>query len=593
MNRLLPVLAAALLFLLQACSGSEDTVGTAARSGLTYAELRQPAGALAGPLDNGLFLPSADAADALDMFAATIAIPETSMQTSPAVIEPQVIAGLKTQLFPGLSIGFVSHNGYLLPLERDIIVAPGSSSFWQIQFAPGRVWSESGDQGMSRASFPFILTSIIENETYNGIATFLYGEESVSELRYQIVQQTTPYFIQSSLVAWGQFEIGYEQIDVAGTSSIKDQFEIELADRWPVHEWQELARRYGDEALESMNAGVDPVMITASGIVIDGEIFVKTADTPYGPYPYPDEMRHGIWSVTKSAAGLVTMLRLAQKYGDDIFDLKIKDYLNVTAEHDGWEDVTFAHALSMATGIGTGTEKIDPNYISDGYITSDQEAFDAWYLTPSNLQKQEHLFRVANHPWGPGEHARYRDRDIYVLAAALDAFHKSKEGPDADLWQMMLDEVYAPLGIHHMPKNRTIEPDGSLGVPFLAWGLYMTFDDAAKIGTLLQNAGRHNGEQLLSATKLAEALYQTDIRGLPTGESNEYGDGSYHMTLWHSPYQTLSGEMTFIGEMHGWGGNVISLIPNGMIGIRFGNGGYVPVEGAIRVADHLRPFDQN
>ena len=157
----------------------------------------------------------------------------------------------------------------------------------------------------------------------------------------------------------------------------------------------------------------------------------------------------------------------------------------------------------------------------------------------------------------------------------------------------MTDEVYGPIGIHHLPANRTKEPDGSLGVPFLAWGLYLTADDTAKIGTLLQNGGQHNGEQLLSAAKLAEALYQTDVRGLPTGESNEYGSASYHMTLWHFPYRTISGGLTSIGQMHGWGGNVVSLIPNGMIGYRFGNGGYVPVEGVIPVADRIRPFDGN
>ena len=180
-----------------------------------------------------------------------------------------------------------------------------------------------------------------------------------------------------------------------------------------------------------------------------------------------------------------------------------------------------------------------------------------------------------------------------MLAAALDALYKRKEGPDAELWQMMLDEVYTPLGIHHMPQTGTIEPDGSAGVPFLAWGLYLTTDDAAKIGTLLVSGGRHDGEQLLSATKLAEALYQTDVRGLPTGASNRFGDGSYHMTLWHFPYETVSGNMTSVGLMHGWGGNVIALVPNGLIGFRFGYGGYVPEEGVIEVADRIRPFDSN
>ena len=34
-----------------------------------------------------------------------------------------------------------------------------------------------------------------------------------------------------------------------------------------------------------------------------------------------------------------------------------------------------------------------------------------------------------------------------------------------------------------------------------------------------------------SATKLAEALYQTDARGRPSGHKNRFGEGRYHLSL--------------------------------------------------------------
>ena len=43
--------------------------------------------------------------------------------------------------------------------------------------------------------------------------------------------------------------------------------------------------------------------------------------------------------------------RLGQIYGPEILDAKIRDLVNVTAEHDGWDHVTLRHALSMATGM--------------------------------------------------------------------------------------------------------------------------------------------------------------------------------------------------------------------------------------------------
>ncbi|MFK8019134.1 MAG: serine hydrolase [Pseudomonadales bacterium] len=560
---------------------------------LASAELHKTQANLKAPIQNSLFVPGKNATAAKHPFSASITIAEHSMLTSPSAIKPVDVLGKKTQLFPGIALSFVSAGKHLIPLNREIQVATNSDSFWQIQLEPGQVWQEEGDGDMSRASFPFLLTSNIENDSYNGVAMFLYNNDQVSQLRYQIIQQTSPFFIETFFTAWGQQAIEYTPQQFETAEHVKSSYQQELADRWPVHNWQELAQRVGEDKLQGFIEGIDPNKITASGLIIDGEIFMHSNATPFGDYPYPNVMRHGIWSATKTAHGLVTMLRMAQKYGDEIFDYKFTDWLDVNAPHDGWKDVTLGHAVSMATGIGTGSEKVTPNYISDGYIESDRAAYDTWYLAPTNKEKLHHLFQVPKHPWGPGKHVRYRDRDIYVLAAALDAILKAKEGPDAHLDQMMFDEVYRPLGIHHLPINRTKEEGGAPGVAFLAWGMYLTADDTAKIGTLLQNGGRHKGKQLLSANKLAEALYQRDTRGLPMGDSNEYGEGSYHMTLWHYPYRTLSGALTSTGLMVGWGGNVVSLIPNGMIGYRYGNGGYVGVEGAVRVADRIRPFHEN
>lgn len=40
---------------------------------------------------------------------------------------------------------------------------------------------------------------------------------------------------------------------------------------------------------------------------------------------------------------------------------------------------------------------------------------------------------------GPGEHARYRDRDIFTLSTGIESLYREKEDEDAVLWQMMVD----------------------------------------------------------------------------------------------------------------------------------------------------------
>ena len=66
------------------------------------------------------------------------------------------------------------------------------------------------------------------------------------------------------------------------------------------------------------------------------------------------------------------------------------------------------------------------------------------------------------------------------------------------------------------------------GAAFRTWRMASTstIDDLAKLTTLLQHGGQHQGQQLLSAAKLAEALYKTEAMGLPSGEKNRFGEGT-------------------------------------------------------------------
>jgi len=579
-----------LIVLLSACESSDN------RNELTRQKLFTSQASIEKPISNRYFMPFGAHNNRLHKFSGAILIPEHSMISDPKEILPIDIQGKKTQLFPRVSLEFISNQGNLIPIERDIIIPEDTDSYWQIQVSPGRVWSEVADGDMSRASFPFLLTSIIENESYNGIATFLYDEESISSLRYQIVSHLSPFLIKTRFVAMGQTKASYERLAYDHSNVLKD-FEDELASKLPWRDWTELQGKYGKQVFENFDSGIDPTMTLTSGLVIDGEIYVRSMDTPFGPYPYPHEMRHGVWSVTKSAAGMLTLMRMAHKYGYEILDYHINDYLDISAKHDGWKNVTFRNVFSMATGIGTGTNNVTPNNIGLGDASRPQNnaGFDdymAWYFAPTLEEKLDEVFKVPSYPWGPGEYARYRDRDIFVGSAALEALLREKEGEDADLWQMMVDEVYRPIGIHHISMTHTREKDEK-GTPMMAWGIYVSIDDTAKIGMLIQNGGMHNGIQLLSKEGIAEALYETEIRGLLTGESNIHGAKSYHLTLWHENYVTENGLVHNVPRMSGYGGNIVQLMPNGMIGFRIGNGGDVALEQMTIIADQIKAFDQH
>lgn len=238
----------------------------------------------------------------------------------------------------------------------------------------------------------------------------------------------------------------------------------------------------------------------------------------------------------------------------------------------------------MATGIGD-----NPNLQA---ITGeeDEPRFDQFLEARSAQDKLDVCFSYGNYPWGPGEVARYNSINTFVLSVAMDSFLESKEGPEADVWDMVVEEVYKPIAVFHAPMMRTHEPEGSRGIPIFGFGLYPTVDDVAKVTRLLLDGGQHEGRQLLHAGKLAEALYQTDVTGLATGDTNQYGDAMYHMSFWSMPYRTAGGDFFLIPYMTGFGGNHVALTPNGMVAFRFADAHIYGVESMVKVAEGIRPW---
>ena len=77
---------------------------------------------------------------------------------------------------------------------------------------------------------------------------------------------------------------------------------------------------------------------------------------------------------------------------------------------------------------------------------------------------------------------------------------------------------------------------------------------------------------------------------MPTGAHNEFGPKTYHLSLWHEPYTDAQGNSYSTPKLLGWGGVVLQVMPNGMIGFRIGNGGAPEMENMVRIADQIRPF---
>jgi len=559
------------------------------RDKLTFEELMAVEYLGDGPVDNRYFVPVGESAPALHAFEGTLEVPWTEMGNTASQAAHKGNEGLRW--FPPFSTRFFTHEDYLVPAERDVL-CPGEPHYWCVILSPGKVWSEPGDKGMSRASFPFVLVNEWSNNTHNGLATFLYDDAQVSSLRFQITQETSgdrPYQFD----AWGQTPVAYtpratgDQDDRLEGRPDATRFAEELARQVPIHPWAELAEKYDPQQLGAFSRSIPPQAVSAAGVVIDGVLYLQPPMTRYGAYPYPRAMRHGVYSVTKSMGAAVAMLRLAQKYGAEVFDLRIADYVEVAAGHDGWNRVTFGDALSMATGVGeTRPEPGVSNFAQD----ESQPRFREFIEARSAQDKLAVCFSYPNYPWGPGQVTRYNSINTFVLSAAMTGFLRSKEGPDAHLWDMVSEEVYKPIGMLHLPTMHTVEPDGSQGIPLLFMGLYPTVDDVAKITSLLQNGGQYEGAQLLHAAKLEEALYRRGLVGLPTGYRFEAGDYAYHLSFHSVAYRTEDGHYFQVPFMAGLGGNTVVLAPNGISGFVLTDAYVAEPYLMTQVIEGLRPF---
>jgi CubicO group peptidase (beta-lactamase class C family) len=559
------------------------------------------------PVDNTNFRPGAGAAPA-PTFSGTLRICGAPMRTAPELQHP-VIGGRDARLFPGVTLSFLTVDDILVPTHCGEMIAesaPGPTrSYWDVIPQFGRVWREEGADGWSRAAFPLMFVNDTENYAHHGLATFLYLDGTVRDFRFQFVQQTAPYLLKQHFVAWGRAQV--ELVDLAGVDleSCRARALTELGTRLPSRPWSELLEMAPPGAMEGFGGPVKPKWRVAGALVWEGTLYYQDVDTPYGPYPYPLEMRFGVRSIMKSVATPLSLLRLAQLYGPYVLTLKIGDY--VAGLNPKYDRVRFIDAANMATGFGgTGTWQTSPNDIFDGYLGGD---YDAWYTAPSHEEK---LAQIAQHlqpyPWDPGTVVRYRDQDFYLLGVAIDRFLKSVRGPGADAWDMLLEEVFAPIGIAHAPAIRTREPGGSRGVPWFNAGYYPSLDDLAKIALLYQNEGKWEGQQILHP-KLTQQLLASHGALSKAGNaplagrigSEDVGEVSlYKMGFHFTPYVgSASGRRYYLPTMWGSGESEVILYPGRRVSICVAKAAQLPAgetasegdrQATLRAVDRFAPF---
>lgn len=452
---------------------------------------------------------------------------------------------LDAGLFPGLSVGFSTDaDGRLLPDTLDVIRRPleqRTESFWELIVGPGQTWAvESGVYaGWNRASFPLSLVQSQEGEAWVGLGAFHYRDGETTDVYMQVGPVSAGGFIfwdaDFDASAWTQVPTDVTPEDPgAADPGLSDLASAPIADL--------------PGAAEALAPFLEREDLLALAVLQDGTLYRSEVETPFGPYPFPEAMRVGVWSISKSLIPGMAALRLAHVYGPDFLDQPLVSFFDEgefvyadEAARSRWQDVTLRHALNMQTGMGPNG--YDANWAMDSANTY-QWGYS--YAVPDQIAR--YFGQGVNPDVGaPGERLVYMDQDMWIATLAMQRFLQRQEGPEATILSMLQDEVYGAIGAGHLATGTSYTETGAPGLPYSAWGALPTMGLLARAGELIANGG--------AGPDGAQILHPELVGALSAGD--EYRFAFWNQTVEHE------GQTLHLPKMSGAGGNYVLSLPDG------------------------------
>ena len=557
------------------------------------------------PVENKHFLPFGPVFGKPENTAFSIDIPSSKMNTNAI---KTIVNSKSVSFFPKIRVSLMCYEDYLIPLERDLLKDSSGTSYWDIAFSVGKVWKEINDKLYSRASLPFQLSNILENDTHHGIATFIYQGSKISNIFYQVVVSTKTCLVEQEFMAWGWLNGQIESLQINSFIDQIDDFLEKKKKCAPIKLIKSYKFKPAGDYINALNIGFGSASNIVAGLVIDDVIFRTECKTPLGEYPFPASMMFGVWSVTKTAFCAMAYLRLSKIIGQDIRTISVFDLLRDNKKNlENWSDITIGNFLDMCSGIGTAAlENNSPNVFGD-YITEESEIgscdkkalsfklYDEWYKAESRQGKTLAALKCSKYPWNPGEVVRYRDQDLYCAGLFLDLLLKKTRSHRCRLWTMLRDEVYIPSRIFNTIKFHTVEENVEYELPLSCSGLLLSMQNVAALGALISKKGLVENKELLHSQLLDDIFSSKVLKGLPTGTFSKDGEIYYYGATWHIPYRSLNGKIFWIPTMRGYGGQFIQIFPNGMTAFRFAFDTYHTGEEfdglkLARIADSIKSF---
>ncbi|WP_120511025.1 choice-of-anchor D domain-containing protein [Photobacterium salinisoli] len=484
---------------------------------------------------------------------------------------------------PDFDFRFVQSGTHLIPETRGIVL--GSHPYWEYILEPGRVWRETNDSGDSRAAIPFSLMQKNSNCVHNGLMSFTFNDNGMSDVAYQISSETCLYY---QVDMWGRVAATYTPSTVTDALLIKQQHQAYEASKVPVKPITALASDYPAANVDVSQFGnsseVSSDYMSVYGVYVDGTHYTAGCETRAGMHPYCDRLRVPSYSTAKSAMAGTATMRLEYLYPGYMQE-QITDWLPEAANdpENDWQQVTVNNAIDMATG----NYRLTSDSLSDeGSVANDT----GFFLVEGHQNKLD--YSVSRYPRNsePGTLFIYHTTDTYIATATAQAYVKDKFGAQADVFKdIIVKDIWAPLNMD-LGTQDTRRTYDSVKMPFGGYGLTFLRDDIVKLARFTSiDHGQVNGQQVLDPAQLDIALFR-DLSTPPF--STTYTNKYYSNSFW-SLKQSVPGQCdVHVPYMSGYGGIQFVMLPNDMIYYYVSDNDEFKWDKAFAEAGKIKPYCQ-
>lgn len=449
------------------------------------------------------------------------------------------------QNWPLFDKQFVQDGNRLIPVDRGHgFIGSGA---WSITAGVGAVWDEAGDNGYTRAAFPYTLKQNNTNCEHNGLATFLFKNDgSISNVQVQNVAETCIFY---GFDFYGALNGTYTAQTIVTKADVVAARNAEEAARIPTKPLSDLAVDYPGVNLSNYGYAIAPADLNGYSVLVNGTSYMDGCGTRYGSHPYCSEKTIGIYSFTKSIHAFMAVAAVEKRYPGFKNQL-IKDLVPECSD-SRWNGVTVEHALDMATG----------NYNSNRYeVDEGSSAIVSGFFEQSTRTARADF---ACNGWPkkttPGTYHVYHTTDTELVGYAAAKYVNNRQGGEA--FNDILVPIYERMGLSHYIRGiqRTSDTQDAWG----GYGLSVTLNDVVRIAQYLRDEAVSAGD--LDATMVNEVLSGAS-QGLYAQLSNfNYDNGFWRYHAGAATAMSACGSQTQIPIMSGYGGHTTVILPEVII----------------------------